>query len=251
MLLNYFWLSDDPEECASWYCDQHCFKIGSEVIESIWDPISVLAPDLFELATEQGISMAYRRRRHAPKDKLWHPLSIWHGLCMSNMKRGLINAKAIFVEHAKRTGCVHSASKDCDFLLKHITRVNFQTSIWKQWFSTQNGSSATHKNREERLKWCAVHAIAEQGKSINIVDRNKCEMTPHPILTFDECKIDGDLIASYRNYYHAKVHTIKNGMRYYHTIPPSWLCSAANMAKIKTRKLFDEDGYVIVIFVDG
>jgi hypothetical protein len=240
VLLNYFWLSDDPDECASWYCDQHCFKIGSEVIESIWDPISVLAPELMDLATKQGIGITYRKNRHAPENGLWHPLSVWHGLCMSNMRRGLINARAIFREHEKRTGVVHSAAKDCIFLMKYISLVDFQTPIWKKWYSTQNGSILSKKS-EERAKWCSIHAritIHQWGRAgVATIDRNICIMTPPPVLTTPECKIAGDLIGSYKKYYHEKVTTISGNMRYYYTNPPDWLLtSSSSGGHIKTER---------------
>ena len=89
VLLNYFWLSDDPVECASWYCDQHCFKIGSEVMESVWDAVSVLCPRLESLATKQGISTVNRKHRHAGEDMLWHPFTVWNGFCRENMRVAL------------------------------------------------------------------------------------------------------------------------------------------------------------------
>src|SRR4029078_2405504 len=92
VLLNYFWLSLDPDESASMYCDQHCFKIGSEIMESVWDVVLVLSPELSIEATKQGIPETSRKRRHSRKDCLWHPLSVWNGLCRSNFHRSLINA---------------------------------------------------------------------------------------------------------------------------------------------------------------
>lgn len=230
-LLNYFWLDNDPVKSASWYCDQHCFKIGSEVIESIWDAVDAVSPSLFSRATDQGIPMTYRRHRHAKKG-LWHPLSVWHCLCRANMYRGLVNAKAIFDEHTKRTGTVHKALTDYEFLIKNIRKINFNNSRWMDWYNTQNGT-VNMKNSEERKAWCARHAIDENGVSLTDVNRNTCKMTTPPIMVFDECRVENNIIKSYKNYYHAKIFTIKNGMRYYYTPIPSWL---KDKDKIKTRK---------------
>ena len=90
--------------------------------------------------------------------------------------------------------------------------------------------------------------------------------------TFEGCKVQGDHIAAYRNYYNAKASTVKGGMRYFYTKPPKWLnkekliterkSKAKQSAKkpiktpvkqIKKPKasiyLLDSDGYVIVEFV--
>lgn len=262
-ILNYFWLSDDPDESASWYCDQHCFKIGAEVTESIWDAASILLPDLVEEANKLGISMTYRKYRHAPRDEsgnfkgLWHPLSVWHGLCMSNMKRGLENAQSVFREHTRRTGCIHKASHDCEFLLKNIHRINFSSPVWRRWYNTQNGSSGTDKKSQERRVWCAKHAIDVSKKSMLIVNRDTCAMTPPPIFVFDECLVEGDVIASYRKYYHAKIHTISGGMRYYYTPIPKWLkrdpsikTVRASQKQKKYKGPVDSEGYAIVIFIN-
>jgi len=263
VLLNYFWLSNDPDESASWYCDQHCFKIGSEVTESVWDAASILLPALMEEATLLGIGTTYRKFRHAPRDDngdakgLWHPLSVWHGLCMANMKRGLINASAVFREHTRRTGCIHKSSHDCDFLLKNISRINFNSPKWNKWYSTQNGSLlSSDKKALERKEWCLKHAYINSSP-LAIVNRNKCTKTPAPIFVFDECKVEGDdVITSYRKYYHAKIHTISGGMRYYYTPVPKWLQKHPSIKTVRGKKVkkylgpVDSEGYAIIIFVD-
>lgn len=281
-LLNYFWLSDDPKESASWYCDQHCFKVGSEVIESVWDAVLVLAPKLQTLADEEDIPQNNRKRRHSKKDCLWHPLSIWHGFCRANMKRGLVNANEIFKEHERRTGTRHSAWQDCKFLLKHIDEIDFNTKTWKNWFSSQNGSTDTKYTPSKtkkpdlvrRAAWCKEMGLVNDNR-----DRNTCKMTtPGQYInekTFEGCKVQGDHIAAYRNYYNAKASTVKGGMRYFYTKPPKWLNkeklvterkSKAKVAKQPAKKpiktpvkqvkkpkpsiyLLDSDGYVIVEFV--
>ncbi len=69
VLLNYFWLSRDPDETAKLYCDQHCFKIHSELIMSIWDAVLYHAPALEKLADDENVPYSYRRRSHAKKRK--------------------------------------------------------------------------------------------------------------------------------------------------------------------------------------
>lgn len=266
VLLNYFWLSDDPEESASWYCDQHCFKVGSEVIESVWDVVLVLAPDLQELADEKGITQNNRKRRHSKKDGLWHPYSVWNGFCRANMKRSLINANAIFKEHESRTGKQHSAWADCKFLMKHVDEIDFNNKTWKSWFSSQNGSTDTKYTPSKTKKpmlatrklWCE-----EMGLVIDKRDRNKCKMTtPGQYInekTFEGCKVKGDHIAAYRNYYNAKVNTIGGGMRYFYTKPPKWLkkeklvtersSKKPSQRKKETPYLLDSEGYVVVVLI--
>lgn len=260
--LNYFWLSWDPVESASWYCDQHCFKIGSEVVESVWDSVLVFCPELGVMADRRGIGKANRRRRHAKEGMLWHPLSVWHGLCRANMKRGLINADAIFAEHYKRTGTRHSAWKDCAFLLEHIEHINFSSDQWSQWYASQNGSIGTHTPKKtdqaglkRRREWCLVHC-----KNIEKLDRHICDMTEPPqcinedLPYFKGCKVQGDLITAYRNYYCAKLYSPMGFMRYYHQTPiPKWLLGCRveeTNGKIKIIPyLLDDEGYVVVNFV--
>jgi hypothetical protein len=222
VLLNYFWLSNDPEESASWYCDQHCFKIGSEVVESVWDAASMISPDLMDKATKAGIGMTYRHRRHAKEGRLWHPLSVWHALSRENMRRGLLNAKAIFDEHHRRTGKLHSALKDWEFLSFKVEELDFDSERWQEWAEVQNGSSSNAKLHIARRAWWKTYAKSGRSSIYNVV-RNECKMSPPPFMGFEECYIKGKVVASYRKYYDAKIDTIKGGMRYYYTKPPKWL----------------------------
>lgn len=279
VLLNYFWLSDDPEESAAWYCDQHCFKLGSEVIESVWDAVLVLKPSLAKLATESGIPENNRKRRHSKPDGLWHPFSVWNGYCKANMHRSLVNADAIFKEHKSRTGKEHSAWQDCKFLLDHVDSINFNTKTWYQWFESQNGtpdseftpSKTKPKDLERRRDWCKQYGLTDSRK----LNRNTCPMTiPGQYINekqaeFAGCQVPGDHVAAYRKYYNAKATTVNGGMRYFYTKPPSWLSKEAK-AKLVTERaskakksvkkdmppkkcenkyLLDDEGYVVVEFV--
>jgi hypothetical protein len=260
--LNYFWLSHDPVETARWYCDQHCFKIGSEVVESIWDSVLVLCPELSKMADSKGMSKATRKRRHARDGVLWHPLSVWHGLCRANMRRGLINARAIFEEHLRRTGKRHSAWTDCEFLWEHIDEVDFNSEGWLRWFQSQSGEEGLEvtppktksQDLAKRREWCLVHAAM-----ILEVDRDECEMTEPPQCInedqplFKGCRSPGNVVQAYRRYYKAKVYSL-GVMRYYHHSPiPEWLrgCGVIYDDKGKTKLIpyrLGEDGYVIVNF---
>ena len=140
------------------------------------------------------------------------------------MKRGLINADAIFQEHLSRTGKSHSAWRDCKFLLDKISEVDFETKIWKRWYRTLNGKSngvTKPKDLELRKAWCKKHA-----RGIRRADRNLCEMTEPPQCInekeFPGCR-DDDLVTAYRKYYLAKMDSISGGMRYFYTKPPLWL----------------------------
>ena len=265
ILLNYFWLSDDPEESASWYCDQHCFKIGSEVIESVWDAVIVLAPCLQEEADKEGISQNNRKRRHSKKDGLWHPMSVWNGFCRSNMRRSLINADAIFKEHEKRTGKRHSAWEDCKFLTKHVNFIDFNSKIWHRWFSSQNGSTDT-KYTPTKTKKADLDRRKILCEKMGLIDddrnRNTCKMTmPGQYINekiFANCKVDGNHIQAYRNYYNAKINTVGGGMRYFYSDPPPWILKKYKLVtkrktkvpKKKNEYLLDSEGYVVVVFVD-
>jgi hypothetical protein len=235
-MVNYFWLSMDPEESASWYCDQHCFKIGAEVVESVWDSVLVLCPSLSLLADKEGFSKSYRKRRHSRPGTIWHPLSIWHGLCRANMRRGLINADAIFKEHHRRTGTSHTAWKECKFLMDKIDTIDFNSEAWNEWH--------TFQTKREWVK-----------EAINTrCNRNICTMT-EPVQCINEklfhgCKIQGNVVEAYRRYYNAKVYSL-GLMRYFYSSPPSWLYGYKQMDGTKLRVLpymLDTDGYVIVVF---
>lgn len=253
--LNYFWLSWDPAESARWYCDQHCFKIGSEVVESIWDVILAICPELSAKADILNITTAFRRRRHSRDNSLWHPLSVWHGLCFANMHRGLINANAIFEEHFRRTGTKHLAWRDCLFLLENISMVNFASLRWKRWYLSQNGEEGTRYTPAKtkrihlsaRREWCSVHAL-----NIIKMDRNSCKMTEPPQCIPLECKVPGDVVGAYKKYYQTKIYTM-GIMRFYHRSPlPPWVFGyvVKDAKKIKIIPYaLDDDGYVLINFV--
>ena len=262
-LLNYFWLSFDPIECASWYCDQHCFKIGSEVIESVWDAILELYPDIEKEADKKGLPKTNRKRRHSKPDSLWHPLSVWNAICKANMKRSLINADAIFKEHLKRTGKSHQAWKDCEFLMQKIDSIDFNTR-WKDLYESQScikkPSKTPEKDVDKRKKWFEQHLLTlDTKKSILKQDKNICNMTEPPqcinetLPSFVGCKVEGDVIRAYRKYYIAKASTVSGGMRYFYSTPPLWLSQLSNIVlkltrqrKNKKRFLKDEDGFVVI-----
>jgi hypothetical protein len=274
-LLNYFWLSDDPVESAGWYCDQHCFKIGSEVIESVWDAALALEPILGEEADTLGIAKTYRHRRHAKEGMLWHPLSVWNGLCRANLHRSLINADAIFAEHQRRTGKEHSAWQDCSFLLGKVDSIDFSSKRWVAFYGSQNGVAGTKHTPPKtkpvdlarRKVWCSVHAVVD-GVDISKLDRNRCAMTTPPqcisedVPEFKICRVPGDHIAAYRLYYHAKCGTVSGGMRYLYTSPPPWLkaevkterAGATKRFAVKTSPqgyLLDDEGYLVFELVGG
>lgn len=246
VLLNYFWLSDDPVECASWYCDQHCFKLGSEVIESVWDAVLLLAPDLEKLADAEGIPESNRKRRHSKADGLWHPFSVWNGFCRENMRRSLINADAIFAEHERRTGKQHSAWTDCKFLILHVDDIDFNSKRWLHWFCSQNGSTTT-KYTPSKTKPADLVRRKELCREMKLLyrkadDRNTIPMTipgqyiNEKTAAFAGCKVPGDHIAAYRKYYNAKATTVGGGMRYYYSKPPTWLSKAAKAMLLTTPK---------------
>lgn len=274
ILLNYFWLSDDPVESAKWYCDQHCFKIGAEVIESVWDSILILAPELSAKATAAGVPEVNRKKRHSKAGCLWHPLSVWNGLCRANMQRSLINADAIFAEHYRRTATKHSAWSDCKFLLKNIKKIDFNSSVWRKWYASQNGDEDTkyrpEKTKDKDLKlraiWMARHGRVKVGSTMVTVftlDRNdpkSCPMTEPPQCIneklFPGCQVPGDPIEAYRRYYNLKTKSFKNGsmMRYFYSIPPVWLKGKVQRISAAARKKFpyelDDEGFCIVHFLE-
>lgn len=232
VLLNYFWLSYDPDESASMYCDQHCFKIGAELMESVWDVVLVLSPELSDEATSLGIPITNRKQRHSKKDCLWHPLSVWNGLCRANLHRSLINANSIFQEHYRRRGTIHKAWADCKFLLDNYKKIDFNSTTWKKWFMSQSGeekykpAKTKLKDLKPRKQWCSVHAVLN-NKSLLYLDRNKCKMTEPPRCInekeFPGCKDEEDVVSAYKLYYHYKVSSMGQGMRYYYSDPPLWL----------------------------
>lgn len=227
--LNYFWLSLDPYKCAEMYCDQHCFKIGSEVIESCWDCVMTINPELVVLHKNIGGKDTYRKGRHIlTKDRLgnikqkrWHPMCIWTTLCKSNLYRMIQNAEAIFIEHESRTGTLHQAYNDCMFLLEHIDKVDFHSDIWLEWYN----SVAINNEHHNILRW-------DKALSMN---RNVIKGIRTINLMFPECVTDrgnnyntneinyNNLVSSYRNYYKQKVTTLKRPMRYYYNKPPTFL----------------------------
>lgn len=240
-LLNYFWLSLDPKESAGWYCDQHVFKIHSEVIESVWDAVIFLNPELKERALDQGMKPTYMKQRHSGGvsgggvsggggsggERRWHPLSLWNVLRKENAERSLLNAKYIVREHTRRTGTVHSCKKDLDYLLEVIDEVDFPSSKFSDGklkfgslsSKTQHFLDFQLKDRKtllEEASYPELRGCTEPPKCINEV-------------LFPKVKTQ-DLVTSYRNYYLAKAispqeggNGVSGGMRYYYTSPPRWM----------------------------
>lgn len=241
--LNYFWLDHDPVISASQYCDQHCFKIASEVCESIWMVVLFFAPDLYHLATKLGIPLTYRSRRI--KHKLWHPLTFWNGLCRANLKKSLDNAIAILNEHKSRNGKLHMISKDLDFLSKHYQEIDYNGNFWYIWLERQLncdsifgldyylGEKKPNKVTLEKIEWFKIHSqianfvgVGDGDNNLTVLeeDRNNCNMTHPPIMMkdnlFPEYKkanshIDftkgtlDHIIEAYRFYYKTKMTSMK------------------------------------------
>lgn len=251
--LNYFWLSMDPVESASWYCDQHCFKIGSEVIESVWDVVLILCVELSAEADLLGFGKANRYKRHSRPDTLWHPLSVWHGMCRANLLRGLVNANAIFAEHFSRTGTRHKAWDECLFLMKNIKRINFQSEKWKEWWDEQSCKNPPKKTKpidsEKRKKWAAEYSfITKLNRNTHptFTEPPQCISQDDPI--FSRCRVPGDVVRAYRSYYNAKLYKL-GFMRYYYSNPPKWLFGVLETQGTKKKMLpydRDENGYVVV-----
>lgn len=226
--LNYFWLSFDPRESASWYCDQHCFKIHTEIIESVWDSVLSLAPWVEDWANQSGISKTYRNRRHSKPGTKWHPLSKWTGLCRGNALTSLINARALLEEHRHRTGKKHTVWKDWHFLWGILPLVRYspydaevephEKSNHDQFlevhFSGSSRSSLFKKFRPVPVIWFPSRGVS--SLEIFYTEPPRC---------FGKYQPDGglSLIGAYRGYYHDKTSTMKQGMRYYHSQPPPWL----------------------------
>lgn len=217
--LNYFWLDLDPDVSASWYCDQHVFKIHSEVVESVWDAFLTLDPSLGDLADAEGLSKTYRKGRHAPyvrgKEGRSHPLSRWNTLARANAERSLINAKSIFDEHRRRTGTTHLAYKDWEFLVEILDRVPYTGPTYDAFLQRECLGS------QEDRKWYVEHSKPYS-------DDEEFTNPPRCINSklFPGCD-DLTLVGRYRQYYQLKTRTVKAGkevgFRYFHTLPPRWL----------------------------
>lgn len=243
VFLNYFWLSKDPKENASWYCDQHAFKIHSEVIASVWDAVLELAPWIGQLADEEEIPKTYRTRIHARPGQRWHPLSAWNAISYGNCLTSLINARELLLEHEKRTTCQHKVWKDWRFLWKHIHEVSFSPNSkhWREWKERQFPDTPV----EELTK--AFEPIPVRGFDLEDADIPMvASMTKPPVCIntkipdFQGCVsskpgFDG-IIEAYRKYYEAKTGTISGGMRYYHSDPPGWMDWIRDKLKCKRSK---------------
>lgn len=193
---------------------------------SIWDAVLYHAPALEKLADDENVPYSYRRRSHAKKGKKWHPLSAWHALSYGNCLTSLINAKSLFEEHRRRTGCVHQATKDWNFLFLHLPTIKFPLLPKKEWFDM----NFPGKTREDVMKpFSRVFGFPE----VKITSPPRCIN----LKMFPGCSSPkegfGGLIEAYRKYYQAKVYTVSGGMRYYYTSPPMWL----DRNEIKTVKL--------------
>ena len=249
-LLNYFWLSMDPVESARWYSDAHCFKIGSEVVEMLWDAAILINPDLEKKSDAQNVPKTYRRRRHSKPGCLAHPLVVWTGLCRANFDRMIENAECIFEEHLHRTAKSHSAWEDLKWLRKRSSNpsgLDFHSSGWATFYESQNGSVPAEKTKTKpadllrRREWIERYVPYDFARR----DRNATgleHLTEPPqcinesIPAFEGCQVFTpcgtfrtqkqmflDVVAAYRKYYIRKASTVGGGFRYFYSLPPVWL----------------------------
>lgn len=237
--LTYFWLDHDSVISASQYCDQHCFKIASEIVIALWCVVKMFNFDLYKLATKENIPFAYRKivRKHT--------LILWTGLCRANFKKSIDNADAILNEHYARTKKKHSVRQDIDFLKQHYEKIDFNVKWWDIWVVDQSGSIDLLVSESINI----IYTI-DTNKSVYFEDRNKCAMT-HPPLIFDEIfrqefkeknpQIDFTkgsyhyIIEAYRYYYKTKMYSVKTkkskkneskyvgNLRYFYSKYPEWL----------------------------
>jgi hypothetical protein len=216
--LNYFWLDPDPDVSAEQYCDQHAFKIHSELIESVWDAFLTLSPDVATEADATGVSQTYRKQRHRSKGGKTHPLSRWNTLARANAERSLLNAKSLFEEHTRRTGKVHLAYRDWEFLVGVLDQIPYEGPIYEAFLHRE--CLATPKDRE----WYVRHSAPAEApfETEEFTNQPRCINAK----LFPGCD-DPTLVGAYRQYYQLKTQTVmagkKVGFRYLHSSPPLWL----------------------------
>jgi hypothetical protein len=212
--LNYFWLDLDPVKSAAQYCDQHAFKIHSELVESVWDAFLMLSPSLDAEASAAGLPPTYRKRRHSKPGGKSHPLSRWNTLARGNAERSLLNAKCLFDEHRHRTGTTHAAYRDWEFLVDALPRIPYEGELYDEFLHRE--CLATEADRA----WYRRHSspfpdeeFTEPPRCINAKLFPGCD--------------DPDVVVSYRKYYQLKNATVKagakTGFRYFYSEPPRWL----------------------------
>lgn len=225
-LLNYFWLSLDPRESASWYCDQHCFKIHTELISAVWDSVLTLAPWVEDWADTCGIPRSYRTQRHARPGRKWHPLSKWTGICRGNAVTSLINARALLEEHQRRTGRRHVVWADWEFLWEVLPSVRYERHPLKKdaGKSTHEQFLSHHFSSTEIKKFRPFSPVPEVWFPLKVALSTKLFYTEPPRCFGKwEAPNHHTLVQAYRGYYEDKTLTMKQGMRYYHSLPPEWL----------------------------
>lgn len=226
-LLNYFWLSLDPRESASWYCDQHCFKIHTELISAVWDSVLTLAPWVEEYADSKNIPRSYRTRRHAKPGQKWHPLSKWTGICRGNAVTSMINARALLEEHQHRTGRRHVVWADWEFLWRVLPRVRYgpPPSTGEEAGKSAHQLFLSHHFSSTEIKnFRPFSPVPEVWFPLKVALSTKLFYTEPPRCFGKwEAPIRHTLVQAYRGYYEDKTLTMKQGMRYYHSPPPEWL----------------------------
>ena len=235
----------DPVESARWYSDAHCFKIGSEVVEMLWDAAILINPDLEAKADAAEVPKTYRRRRHSKPGCLAHPLVVWTGLCRANFDRTIENAECIFQEHLCRTAKSHSAWSDLKWLRKRSKSLDFHSSGWTTFYESQNGSGPSVKTKPvdllRRREWVERYVpydLAKRDRNAtgleNLTEPPQCINESIP--AFKGCQVftpSGtfrtqkqmflDVVAAYREYYIRKASTVGGGFRYFYSSPPGWL----------------------------
>lgn len=131
----------------------------------------------------------------------------------------------MILEHAQMMCTTHHViSTDCDIPYKQ-THVNHPCNKWlrdsvENYMWLYNMTEALNNEYKYRFNHNVNHKSFDVIQSLPIPDLPDIEMTRFARAMPDECKIDNDVVASYRNYYNTSKQNI---LKWTKRQTPSWV----------------------------
>lgn len=122
--MNFFYLSEDPEECAKFHCDKHVIKMVTEYKQCLSTAHRVLDGTMsYELTANNRKIKRWKHPNQTLDQKLFlashvnHPTNIWLRECQENYDLMYKVYVACLKEYTYRYGKVHGSQRDFELIM--------------------------------------------------------------------------------------------------------------------------------------
>ena len=120
--MNIFFLSWDPQQCASWYGDQHVIKILIEIVQMLYTAHWLLLEDASSYVWKsiEGVPSGVTVRHPYLKTHVNHPMCKWVRQCSANYNWATRLALAIAAEYTRRFDKTHKSEYNALWLQQNL-----------------------------------------------------------------------------------------------------------------------------------